>query len=101
MEPECRRVTRVILPAIRASVAEVMSRRYNYNQEEIARKLDIVQVAVSKYLNRRYSSAVHKMKMYIIKNNLNRGIIEDILNGRGVKEIEKDIDSLCAHIANI
>jgi predicted transcriptional regulator len=92
---ECKRITKVILPAIRASVAEIMCRRYDYNQAEVAAKLGIVQVAVSKYLNNRCSEGIGSVKEYIIKARLNEGIIERILGGGTREEIDREIDALC------
>ena len=92
---ECKRITRVVLPAIRASVAEIMCRKYGYKQEEVAAKLGVVQVAVSKYLNNRHSKAMDVVKDYIIKARLNEGIIKKILGGGTRGEIDREIDALC------
>ena len=62
------------MPAIRAAVAEELSNEYNYTQEEIASSLGIVQVAVSKYLNKKYSSKIAKLKNYIKE----KGLAEDL-----------------------
>ena len=100
MEPNCIGITRRILPAVRASVAEVMKERYNYTEAEIAQRLGVVQVTVSKYLNKRYSSDVESMKSYIMKNNLNAGIVEDIRTGKDAGKVNERIDELCAAIAS-
>jgi predicted transcriptional regulator len=95
MDIECKSITRVLLPAVRASVAEVMHSRYNYTQEEIAAKLGVVQVAVSKYLNGRYSKAIGDAKRRIIRARLNEGVVRSIL-GKGTREdIDGEIDALC------
>jgi predicted transcriptional regulator len=92
---ECNRITKVILPAIRASVAETMCRKYDYRQEEVAAKLGIVQVSVSKYLNNRYSKGIASVKGRIIRARLNEGIIKRILGGGTREEIDREIDALC------
>ena len=95
MEPFCREVTKTVLPAIRASVAETLSKKHSYTQQEIANGLGIVQVAVSKYVNGRYSNRVKKVKDYIISKNLNMEVVENILNGEKYEEVERSIDRLC------
>jgi predicted transcriptional regulator len=80
---------------VRASVAEEMSERYGYSQEEIAKKLGVVQVAVSKYLNRRYSKEISRMKKYIVERKLNLGVVKKIIGGKRRKQIDDAIDRLC------
>lgn len=100
MELECKKLTKQILPAVRASIAETMSKKYNYTQEAIAAKLGVVQVAVSKYLNNKYSKEIELIKSYILKNNLNSGIIEDIMDSRDAATINQTIMKLCERIIN-
>ncbi len=79
MEPQCRRITRTVVPAVRAYVAEVMSSECKYRQQEIADKLGIAQVAVSNYLNRKYSPEVARVKLIVAKqlsSSTVRGIVE-------------------------
>lgn len=99
MDPKCRSISRLILPAIRASIAQIMRQEYNYRQKEIAERLGVVQVAVSKYLNGRYSAEIENVKQYIIKNGLSRKIVADIVGGKPEEEISGEIDSLCGTIA--
>ncbi len=94
-KPECKDIVRVVLPAVRASVAETMHKRYGYNQERIAQRLGVVQVAVSKYLNGRYSKEISHMKDYISKNKLSDTIVDKIEKGGNRKEIDNAIDNLC------
>ncbi len=97
---ECKRITKVILPAIRASVAEIMCRKYDYRQGEVAAKLGVVQVAISKYLNNRCSRSMDSVKSHILKSRLNEGIIEKILGGGTREEIDREIDALCDSLVN-
>lgn len=99
MDPECRNISKLILPAIRASVAEIMKQEYNYRQKEIAERLGVVQVSVSKYLNRKYSPEIEKIRMRIDEQGLSRKIVEDIVKGKPPEEIGKEIDSLCGKLA--
>ncbi|MDE1851779.1 MAG: hypothetical protein KGH69_03775 [Candidatus Micrarchaeota archaeon] len=94
MELECGRITRFVLPAVRAAIAERMSVR-RHRQSEIAGKLGIVQVAVSKYLNGRYSDEVGRIKRYIESKGLEKGIVERIERGESKETINAEIDQLC------
>lgn len=91
----CKSVTKIILPAIRIAVAEKLSNDYSYKQEEIAEKLGIVQVAVSKYLNKKYSKQVEKVKDYIESSGLADAITKRIISGEKREEIDNEINSLC------
>lgn len=99
MDPECRSISKIILPAVRASVAEIMKQEYNYKQGEIAERLGVVQVSVSKYLNGKFSPEIEKVKARIIERSLNREIVKDIVKGRSSEEIGKKIDELCGSLA--
>ena len=83
------------MPAIRAAVAEELSDKYNYTQEEIANSLGIVQVAVSKYLNKRYSSKIAKLKNYIKEKGLADDIVKSIIDKQEKEKIENKINLLC------
>jgi len=83
------------LPAIRAAVAEELSSKYNYTQEEIASSLGIVQVAVSKYLNKKYSSKIAKLKNYIKEKGLADDIVKSIIDKQEKEKIENKINLLC------
>jgi len=83
------------LPAIRAAVAEELSDKYNYTQEEIASSLGIVQVAVSKYLNKRYSSKIAKLKNYIKEKGLAEDVVKSIIDKQEKEKIENKINLLC------
>jgi predicted transcriptional regulator len=98
MELECSRVTRFILPAVRASIAEQMNQKYDYNQQEIANALGVAQVAVSKYLNRKYSKQVAGVKKYIVENGLDAQIMRYVRESDSEK-VNCAINELCAEIA--
>ncbi len=98
MELECGRISRYILPAVRACVAEKMSERYNYNQQEIAIRLGIAQVAVSKYLNGRYSRSVKVIKDHIERRGLENNVLR-YMNGHDMRKANEAINDLCADIA--
>lgn len=99
MELECGRITRFILPAVRASIAEKLNTTRRYRQAEIAERLGIVQVAVSKYINGRYSSEVARIKQYIESKGLAKGIVEQIEKGESKERISMGIDELCTQLS--
>ena len=83
------------MPAIRAAVAEELSSKYNYTQEGIASSLGIVQVAVSKYLNKKYSNKIAKLKNYIKEKGLADDIVKSIIDKQEKEKIENKINLLC------
>ena len=83
------------MPAIRAAVAEELSNKYDYTQEEIASALGIVQVAVSKYLNKKYSNKIAKLKNYIKEKGLADDIVKSIIDKQEKEKIENKINLLC------
>ena len=91
----CRTVARLVLPAIRISISESLSTEHKYTQQQISDKLGIVQVAVSKYVNGKYSKEVREVKEYIEREGLCEQILKGILKGSTPKEIERKIDALC------
>lgn len=51
MKFESEIITKKLLPAVRSILTRELKYEYGFKQTEIARKLDITQAAVSKYLN--------------------------------------------------
>lgn len=100
MELECDEITRFVLPAIRISVAEGMSKEYKMSQQEIAARLGVAQVAVSKYLNGRYSGSVKKVRDYIRNKGLADSIIKSASGKRDSDAINSMIDRLCTKIVD-
>lgn len=97
---ECKSIVRVILPAVRASIAETMRSDFGYNQEQIAAKLGVVQVAVSKYLRGRYSKQIADAKKYISKQRLTDSIVKGITSGYSRQQIDTAIDDLCERLVS-
>ncbi len=93
----CMAITGVILPAVRASVADKLS-GLGYGQQSIADDLGIAQAAVSKYRNRRYSEEVGKMKAYIEAENMHSVIITAITEKKEKEIVQKHINSLCEQL---
>jgi predicted transcriptional regulator len=98
MDPECRKISKEILPAVRASIAQTMFSEHNYCQREIGDKLGVVQVSVSKYINKKYSKEIGEIVGYIESNRLNRKIVQSIISGEPKEEIVSEIDKLCSEI---
>ncbi len=96
MDPHCREITSVILPAIRASIALKLKNEHGFTQQEIAKKLGIAQAAVNKYLKGNCSKKVSEMRTYIAKAGLSDPIVDEIANGASPEKISDSIDRLCA-----
>lgn len=101
MEPQCKDIVSMLLPAVRASVAEELHKKYGYTQEAIAAKLGIVQVAVSKYLRGKYSQRIKVIKERIEEQRLDSRVIECILNKRSRAEIDVAVDELCDRLVAV
>lgn len=50
MKPECEKFAKIIVPVLRARVAQTLAKEYDMQQYEIAKKLGVTQAAVSFYL---------------------------------------------------
>lgn len=95
-DPACIPITKDILPAVRAAIAETLSKKYGYRQVDVAKKLGVAQVAVSKYLNKRYSKRVARIKEYVMEKRMLDEVIKEILGGDEQKRINKEIDIICS-----
>lgn len=51
-----------LLPAIRAGVTKELTKKYNFNQIEIASKLGVTQAAVSNYLSGNYAQGIKNIE---------------------------------------
>jgi predicted transcriptional regulator len=94
-KPECKSIVKLVLPAVRASVASVMHERYGYSQERIAESLGVVQVAVSKYLRNKHSKDIASLKDYIMRHRLSDPIAQRIVGGESRRQVDSAIDELC------
>ncbi len=92
----CIEITKDILPAVRAAIAERLSKEYNYRQIDIAKKLGVAQVAVSKYLNNKYSKHVARIKEFVVEKGMLNNVIKEILNGDEQTKISRKIDEVCS-----
>jgi predicted transcriptional regulator len=99
MEPECRRITKELVPAVRAYIIDLMSSRYRYTQKEIAGRLGIAQVAVSKYLNGRYSDEVARLKA-VVGREMDAQTIRVIMRSRNAADTEREIERFCERFIN-
>ncbi len=95
MDPECRKITREMVPAVRAYLADVMSKRYGYKQQDIARRLGIAQVAVSKYMNMRYSGQVARLKEEVARHAEDTHFVETVLKSKSADEVNERIERFC------
>ena len=100
-KPECKDIIQVVLPAVRASVAEELHSKHGYSQEQIANKLGVVQVAISKYLHGKYSKDILRMKKYILQQGLSDNIVKRVLKSNDRKQIDNQIDELCDRLVAV
>ncbi len=100
MDFECNSIIKTILPAIRINMAEELKSKYNLNQQEIADRLGIAQVAVSKYLSGRYSASVKRMRDYIKRIGLVDEIAKEAAKSHDTDAIGAKVNHLCARIAS-
>ncbi len=98
MDQECIIITKSILPAVRASIARIMKDKYGWSQERIAEKLGVVQVAVSKYINKKYSKEVAAISRYIDEKGIGKELVAQIIQGKSKTSINNEIDNICAEI---
>ncbi len=101
MNPECKDIIKVVLPAVRASIAETLRKKYGYKQEEIARRLGVVQVAVSKYLSGKHSKDIEQLKNYIMEHRLNGAIVKKLVADGPSKKTDAEIDTLCEKLVAV
>jgi len=96
MDPYCKEITDIVLPAIRASIAITLEEKHNFTQQMIGAKLGIAQAAVSKYIKGNCSKPVLNMRDYIISRGLVDKVVDAIVSGSNNKKIEAMIDRLCS-----
>ena len=101
MDPECRKITKAMIPAVRAYLADVMSRKYGYKQQEIARRLGVAQVAVSKYRNTRYSEQVARLREEVAKHAESANLVETVLHSKSPEEVNERIERFCEESINL
>ncbi len=84
-----------MIPAVRAYLADVMYTKYHYKQQEIANRLGLAQVAVSKYINMKYSSSVARAKAGIARRIAGTAFVKEILESKDPDEVNRRIERLC------
>ncbi|MHB1830491.1 MAG: helix-turn-helix domain-containing protein [Candidatus Micrarchaeaceae archaeon] len=99
MDMECNSITKLVLPAIRINMAEQFSSKYNLNQKEIAHKLGIAQVAVSKYLNGKYSESLKKAKESVWTMGFVDSTVMEMAMKGSPKVIDGLVNELCTRIS--
>jgi len=89
MRPPCEIAQKDYLPAVRSGVARLL-RESGLSQNEIARRMDVTQAAVSKYL-----SSSHPERTLVATEPLAKAISRRILNDEPADAIVRDICSTC------
>ncbi len=100
MDIECNTITRLILPAVRIGLAEQMSSKYKMRQKEIAERLGIAQVAVSKYLNGKYSKEVRTVKDKISASGILDDTAKKVSATSNSRAVNSMVNELCAEIVS-
>ncbi len=95
MDPECRTLTNELIPGVRACLAQLMRSKYGMTQQEIANKLGIAQVAVSKYVNMKYSAAVAKAARKVSKSISDSDFTQEIIKSKSPDEANRKIERFC------
>mgnify|MGYP001600035139 CR=1 FL=1 len=81
----CETIIKRFLPAIRSSVTKELFNKYNFTQEEIAKRLGVTQASISKYLSGKYTKSIkdlekkqkikeisEKLSLFIASNKANK-----------------------------
>jgi predicted transcriptional regulator len=93
-------MVRHVVPALRMLVSRQLLEKYNLNQVQVARMLNVTQPSVSNYMGRRKGSA--KIRRYLSNTVVNEyaSIIARKLfeKGLSLNELEDDICSLCIEL---
>lgn len=99
MEVECINIAKVILPAVRVSIAEQLSSKYKMKQKDIAAKIGIAQVAVSKYLSGGYSRKVGRAVGKIRATGIIDNAAEEIAKADNAAAIRAVVNRVCSKVA--
>ncbi len=96
---KCLNISKVILPAVRISIARQLDGRYDLRQREIASKLGVAQVAVSKYLNGNYSESLKRTVDSIEKSGIVDSAVTKLVKMKSAEEVDVVVSELCTRIA--
>ena len=95
----CLNISRVILPAVRINIAKQLDGKYDLRQIEIARRLGVAQVAVSKYLSGKYSESLKKAVDKIERSGIVDSAVIRLVKMDSAQEIDAVVNELCTRIA--
>jgi predicted transcriptional regulator len=87
------RASRLIVPAVRSTIARELKRRYEMTEEEIAGHLGVAQAAVSKYLKGKYSVRIKEIEASIDLASLEEYISR--ISAGGSKYVSASICRVC------
>lgn len=93
MVSECDKFIKTAIPAIRVSVAKLLSTKYKMPQKSIASGLGITQAAVNKYLNGGYSDRIGRLIAMTKKKGADVAIAKMVTSGNDLEHINERIDS--------
>ena len=99
MKPKCEELSKIVIPSIRALVAELLIKKFNFTQIQVAKALKISQPAVSYYL--RYKRG--KKAIQAIRNCAAMSKIEElarkIAEGASEKEVRIMFCKVCQEVS--
>ena len=95
----CLNISKVILPAVRINIAKQLDSKYDLRQKEIAGKLGVAQVAISKYLNGNYSESLKKAVKKIEQSGMIDGAVTKLVKMDSADEVDVVVSELCTRIA--
>jgi len=77
---------------VRAAASIDLSKTHDMSETDIAKKLDIAQAAVSKYLSGNYSASVKRLVSVVQEKRLQEPVVLAILSGKDDEKIADLID---------
>jgi len=96
----CECMVRYVVPALRMLISRQLLEKYNLNQVQVAKMLNVTQPSVSNYMGRRKGSA--KIRRYLgntVVNEYAGSMAKKLFEkGLSLEELEEDVCSLCAEL---
>lgn len=91
----CESAVKLVLPALRASIAKRLYEDYDFSQEEIAASLGLTQAAVSKYLSGKYGAEVKELEKAEKIRNVGERVASGIAKTPSASQIFREVCNCC------
>jgi len=93
----CEIMAKQIIPAVRVRVTKQLYSKHNFNQEEIAQRLEITQAAVSKYLSGKYTPEIKRLEKDKVVEKISNEVVNAIIKKTFNKSsFERTVCKCCA-----